>query len=78
MLKSVLKGAAVIAASLFFGLIGMTIGAYIGGNFAEGFVFNSVRGYEATGQLGFLVGFVLGLALSIFLLFKRSKRDDPL
>jgi hypothetical protein len=74
MVKSILKGAIVIASGLGFGFLGLLIGAYIGGNFAETFTFNGVRGYEATGQLGFLAGIVVGLALSIFLLSKRSKR----
>ena len=74
MVKSILKGAIVIASGLGFGFLGLLIGAYIGGNFAETFTFNGIRGYEATGQLGFLAGIVVSLALSIFLLSKRSKR----
>ena len=74
MVKSILKGALVIASGLGFGFLGLLIGAYIGGNFAETFIFNGVRGYEATGQLGFWAGIIVGLALSIFLLFRRSKR----
>jgi len=74
MIKLVLKGALVIASGLIFGFVGLVIGAYIGGNFAETLTFNGVRGYEATGQLGFLVGIVMGIILSIFLLFKRSPK----
>ena len=74
MVKSILKGAVVIASGLGFGFLGLLIGAYIGGNFAETFIFNGVRGYEATGQLGFWAGIIVGLALSIFLLFRRPKR----
>ncbi|MFL7870235.1 MAG: hypothetical protein AB8I58_15515 [Anaerolineales bacterium] len=74
MVKSILKGALVIASGLGFGFLGLLIGAYIGGNFAETFIFNGVRGYEATGQLGFWAGIIVGLALSIFLLFRRPKR----
>jgi hypothetical protein len=73
--KSILKSAIVIASGLGFGFLGLLIGAYIGGNFAETFVFNGVRGYEAIGQLGFWVGIFVGLAVSIFLLFKRPKRS---
>ena len=74
MVKSILKGAVVIASGLGFGFLGLLIGAYIGGNFAETFIFNGVRGYEATGQLGFWAGIVIGLVLSIFVLFRRPKR----
>jgi hypothetical protein len=35
MVKSILKGAVVIASGLGFGFLGLLIGAYIGGNFAE-------------------------------------------
>ena len=74
MLKLALKGAIVIASGLIFGFVGLVIGAYLGGNFAEAFTFNGVRGYEATGQLGFLTGIVTGITLSIFLLFKGSPK----
>ena len=43
------------------GVIGLFIAMYIGGNYAEDFVFNGVRGYEATGQIGFLLGGAIGL-----------------
>jgi len=49
---------------LVFGSIGLSVGAWFGGNFASEFVFNGVRGYEATGQIGFilfaLVGSIIG------------------
>jgi tellurite resistance protein TehA-like permease len=76
MFKAALKGIAVLAGSLLLGLVGMVVGAYIGGNFAESFVFNGVRGYEATGQLGFWVGIIAGVALGVLVLKKRSKRDE--
>ena len=76
MLKTALKGVAIIVGSLLLGLVGMIVGAYIGGNFAESFVFNGVRGYEATSQLGFWVGIIAGVALGVLVLNKRSKRDE--
>ena len=76
MLKTALKGAAVIVSGLFFGAVGLIVGAYIGGNFAESFVFNGVRGYEATSQLGFWMGIITGVTLGIFLLSRRSKRKE--
>lgn len=72
MVKTILKGVIVIASGLGFGFLGLLIGAYIGGNFAETFIFNGVRGYEATGQLGFIVGGITGIFASILLLRKRS------
>jgi hypothetical protein len=49
MLKKVLRIIAVIGITLVLGIIGLVIGALIGGNFAQEFVFDGVRGYEATG-----------------------------
>lgn len=74
MYKTLFKGAIIMFSGLLLGTIGMIVGAYIGGNFLVGFTFNGVRGYEATGQLGFFVGFAIGTVLSFTLLFKRSKR----
>jgi len=37
------------------------VGALIGGNYAGHFVFNDFRGYEATGQLGFILAALMGL-----------------
>ena len=76
MFKAALKGIAVLAGSLLLGLVGMIVGAYIGGNFAEDFVFNGVRGYEATCQLGFWMGIIAGVALGVLVLNKRSKGDE--
>lgn len=73
MLKLALKGAAIIASGLVFGLIGMVIGAYIGGNYAQDFTLFDVRGYEAAGQLGFILGAIMGTVVSILFLRNRSK-----
>ncbi len=54
------------------GVIGWIVGALIGGNYAEQFVFNSVRGYEATGQLGFILAALIGLISGWWFLFKRK------
>jgi hypothetical protein len=59
----------VLVVVIICGLVGMVIGAYLGGNYATSFQFNSVRGYEATGQ----VGFIVGAALGIFITLKRIK-----
>jgi len=55
------------------GVIGLFIAMYIGGNYAEDFVFNGVRGYEATGQIGFIIGGVIGLITGWWFLLKRKK-----
>jgi len=73
MLKLALKGIAVVASGLFFGFVGLLIGSYIGGNFAQDFTLFGVRGYEATGQLGFILGCIMGIAVSILFLRSRSK-----
>ena len=78
MLKIISKVVVVLVSAAGLGILGWLIGAYLGGNFAETFIFNGVRGYEATGQLGFLAGIATGFVLGIFLLFKRSKREARL
>jgi hypothetical protein len=73
MLKSALKGIAVIASGLFFGALGLFLGTYIGGNFAQDFTLFGLRGYEAVGQLGFIMGAIMGIAVSILFLQNRLK-----
>jgi hypothetical protein len=62
----------VIVSGFVSGILGWIIGALIGGNFAEQFVFNGVQGYEATGQVGFILGVSIGLILSWRFLIKRK------
>ena len=66
---SVLRFLLMLAVGIICGIVGMLIGAYLGGNYATNFQLNGVRGYEATGQ----VGFVVGAALGIFITWKRMK-----
>ena len=73
MLKLTLKGAAVFVSGMFFGAVGLFLGAYIGGNFAQDFTLFGVRGYEAAGQLGVILGCIMGIAVSILFLRNRSK-----
>lgn len=54
--------------ALLFAVIGVIAGVYYGGNYASNYEFNGARGYEATGQLGALIGMVFG-GLFIVLLF---------
>ena len=64
MIKIALKIAIVFSSALIFGMLGMLVGAYIGGNFATNFQLIGVRGYEATGQVGFILGAALGIIIS--------------
>ena len=61
----------VILVSLLCGILGLIAGMLIGGNFFTEFEFNGVRGYEATSQLGFILGAVGGLLTSYRLLLKK-------
>lgn len=45
--------------------LGVVIGAFIGGNFMTDFQFNGVQGYEATGQIGILLGFLIGIIMGV-------------
>ena len=63
-MKIILKFAVILASGLILGVLGMLVGAYIGGNYAVGFQFNGVRGYEAASQIGFILGAGLGVLLS--------------
>jgi hypothetical protein len=75
MLKTTLRVFFTLVIGFVLGVIGLFIAMYIGGNYAEDFVFNGVQGYEATGQIGFIVGSLIGLISGWWLLLKR-KMDD--
>ena len=72
MLKTILRVFAVVLIGFVCGVIGMIVGALIGGNYAEQFLFNGVQGYEATGQIGFILAGLIGLISSWRLLLKRT------
>lgn len=73
MFKATLRIFAVMFVGVIFGTIGLILGALLGGNYAQQFVFNGVRGYEATGQLGFFLAALIGLILGWRFLFKGMK-----
>jgi len=54
MLKLIGRFIFVLATVIITLLLGVLVGAWFGGNYAENFQFNGVRGYEATGQVGLL------------------------
>lgn len=55
--------AAAIVGAIAFAVLGLIAGAMFGGNFCNTCEFNGLRGYEATGQLGFLIGAFVGAGL---------------
>jgi hypothetical protein len=55
--------------------LGGLLGVYIGGNLAVRFTFLGVRGYEAAGLLGVIVGFLGGIILSI-LIFRDGENSQ--
>lgn len=55
--------AAAIVGAIVVAVVGLIAGAMFGGNFCNTCEFNGLRGYEATGQLGFLLGAFAGAAL---------------
>ena len=77
MFKTILRVFAMVAIGLLSGIVGMIVGALIGGNFAEQFVFNGVQGYEATGQIGFILGGLIGLFSSWWFLLKGRSLSSP-
>ena len=73
MLRTTLRVFLTFVIGFVLGVIGLFISMYIGGNYAEDFVFNGVRGYEATGQIGFIIGGVIGLIMGWWFLLNRKK-----
>lgn len=71
MLKTILRVFVVLLIVFVSGVVGWIVGALIGGYFAEQFVFNGVQGYEATGQVGFILAAGIGLIASWRFLVKK-------
>ncbi len=59
----VLVGAGSLLTGLGFAIVGLIVGAAIGGNYAVDFRFAGNRGYEATGLLGAIIGFPVGVII---------------
>ena len=76
MLKLLWRIVGVLTTVIITLLLGVLVGAWFGGNYAESFQFNGVRGYEATSQVGLLCAvFVLLLLGSYYL--ARGKNNKP-
>jgi hypothetical protein len=56
-----------LVAGLGSAVIGLVVGASIGGNYAVDFEFAGNRGYEATGLLGAIIGFPVGVVVGLVL-----------
>jgi hypothetical protein len=67
LLKALVYLAAGLVGGLAGALVGLLVGMDLGGNYGANLQFNGVRGYEAGGQLGALVGFVAAAGLSVAL-----------
>jgi hypothetical protein len=63
-LQWILVGTAAIFGSCIAGVVGLGVGADYGGVFCHDCEFNGVRGYEATGLIGFLIGAGVGFVLA--------------
>ena len=77
MLNTLLRVLSIIVIGLVSAILGWLIGAWFGGNFAEQVVFNGVQGYEATGQIGSILGALIGLLSSSWFLFKGKSVSRP-
>lgn len=72
-LARILKGIVVAAVfAIGFGVVGLVVGAYYGGNLDVDFVWGGVRGYEAWGSLLGVVGASFGAGFA-FGLFRRRR-----
>lgn len=72
-LLEILLGLLLALVGFGLGLIG---GAMIGGNFFTEFEFNGVRGYEAVGQIGAIVGTIVFGALGVWAGAKIGKHTS--
>ena len=79
MIKIILRALAVILIGFVSAFIGLIAGAIVGGSLAGIFelvfgfapVFNGREGYEGTGQIGFILGALIGLIASSARLFGK-------
>ncbi|NMD72638.1 hypothetical protein HHO41_20585 [Bacillus sp. DNRA2] len=70
-----LTSVGIIIGAIMGSIIGLFFGMNLGGNYFEDFVFNGGRGYEAVGQIGAMLGGLLGAACGwLVILFVVHKR----
>ena len=64
---------------LIFGFVsGLITGMHIGGNYFVDFEFGGVRGYEAVGNIGAIVGAFLGAAVGAILGVKLADKTEKI
>jgi len=61
---------------LFGMVIGLLIGMFVGGNYLTSFEFDGVRGYEAVGKIGLLIGLIMAVGICILIRRSIQKIDD--
>ena len=66
-----------ILIGLTSGVVGLLVGATIGGNMADDFRFAGNRGYEATGVLGALIGLAVGIVGGAIALACLPRKNKP-
>ena len=71
----------IVIGALLIGLacsvVGLLVGATVGGNMAGDFRFAGNRGYEATGVLGVLIGFAIGVIGGAIALACLPRKNKP-
>lgn len=68
---------AILVGIIVCGILGLIVGAYIGGNYAQDFTLIGRRGYEAVGLLGLISGSIAGGVLGLVLTFSVANRNIP-
>jgi hypothetical protein len=83
MIKIILRALAVLLIGFVSAVIGLIAGAIVGGSLAGIFelvfgfapVFNGREGYEGTGQIGFILGAMIGIVASgVYFFGRRTKK----
>ena len=75
MLRTIILIIGGLALTFIMTIIGLLVGMNIGGNYFTDFEFLGGRGYEAMGSLGSIVGGLLGIGLSVFIILKFRNRN---
>jgi hypothetical protein len=76
--KHFLIAALSVVGILIFGILGWIIGALIGGNMADDFVYQGLPGYEGTGMLGSHIGAVFGFFVISAVLWRKFQKNTGL